>query len=1255
MWTRLIWVSSLALAFGLAGSAGAQIASNPVPADGAEIEDNWAALSWTAAAGAASHDVYFGNNAADVKNGTAGTFAGNVTAPSFLVGFAGSPEPDGLVLGQTYYWRIDEVDADGLTKHTGHVWSFTVAGPTARHPNPIDGGRFVDIEPELSWTPGYGAIMHTVYFGDNAADVEAGTAGTNKGIFMVAQYAPGTLELGTTYYWRIDEFNGFTTHKGVVWSFTTLPDIPIFDTNLIGWWKMDDEGTGTIIDYSGYNNTGTMHGNPQFVPGIDGDAMEFDGDDYVVIDGFKGVTGDGTDTPPFSITAWIRKEGPTGGDGEVVGWGSSGAGNRMEFRFNAGNNRLRIESGGGNIQGDVALTTGEWTHVAVTVEANSTYTSDTGINFYFDGVVSNRANSDPDPIHPTSSFDLIMGQRYNREGTRWFIGALDDVRVYDKVLTAEEVGRAMLGDPRLAWGLTPDDQSETFIEEAATLSWTPGDGAAQHDVYLATSEAAVTAADTTDTTGIYQGRQDANSYSIPDTLDFGQTYYWRIDEVAANGTTVFRGRPSSFTIADFILIDDFESYNAFDNEIWVTWHDGLGFGSANGGPFSAGNGTGSVVGDEATASTTEETTVNSGTQAMPLQYNNNKPGFLSYSEVTMKLDSMRDWTRHGVKALSLSHTGFPKSLSSFEQGPGGKYTLAARSAGNISGASDEFHFAYQQLNGPGEIVAKVEWVQDADDNAQAGLMIRDTLDPDSAHTAILLETNDVAADADLLHRSRPAKGEGSTTTTTVDEIMAPQWLRLQRDIGGMVSAAYSPDGVNWTNLSGQLVTMNTPIFVGLVVASENAGVTCTAEFSNVQITGGGTWMNQDVGIAENDPEPMYVAIANPGRAPAVVYHDDSEAARIDGWAEWNIDLQRFADQGVDLRNVDTISIGLGNRDNPAPGGSGKMFVDDIRLYRPRCMPDHQKSPADLNDDCVVDSLDLQIMAGDWLASDLVVATTAPGPAGLVVHYKFDGNANDSSGNNRHGSSTAKPTYVQGKFGQAIHLDGVDDYIAIGDFIYTDTGYTEATACAWIRTTDGDGQIVTFDRSDNWRLEVGGSYGDGPSWYAGAPGYVGWHVYTSTGQVDTENYTGWPANTGRIDDGKWHHVAGTFNNGTLTIYIDGRPRESYLGGPTFGYGRYTRYGMIGTGSEASYPPPTGRQNGPYLNADLDEVRVYSRALSAAEIANLADETPGDGELYAPVASVANLSDDEAPLSRAVNLRDFAVLADQWLEEQLWPAQ
>jgi hypothetical protein len=67
-----------------------------------------------------------------------------------------------------------------------------------------------------------------------------------------------------------------------------------------------------------------------------------------------------------------------------------------------------------------------------------------------------------------------------------------------------------------------------------------------------------------------------------------------------------------------------------------------------------------------------------------------------------------------------------------------------------------------------------------------------------------------------------------------------------------------------------------------------------------------------------------------------VVHDDPAAAQIDVWTEWVIPLQAFEDQGIVLTNVDSIAIGLGTQGNTAiPGGSGKMYFDDIRLYRPR--------------------------------------------------------------------------------------------------------------------------------------------------------------------------------------------------------------------------------------------------------------------------------------------------------------------------------
>jgi len=66
----------------------------------------------------------------------------------------------------------------------------------------------------------------------------------------------------------------------------------------------------------------------------------------------------------------------------------------------------------------------------------------------------------------------------------------------------------------------------------------------------------------------------------------------------------------------------------------------------------------------------------------------------------------------------------------------------------------------------------------------------------------------------------------------------------------------------------------------------------------------------------------------------VVNHDNPDAAQKTSWTQWNIDLQAFADQGVNLANVNTIALGLGNRSNPVAGGSGIMYFDDIRLYPP---------------------------------------------------------------------------------------------------------------------------------------------------------------------------------------------------------------------------------------------------------------------------------------------------------------------------------
>jgi len=114
---------------------------------------------------------------------------------------------------------IDEVnDTEPNSPWKGDVWSFSIPPKTAYFPVPADGAQSVFPEPVLEWTGGFGSKLHYVYFGDNFDDVNNATGGLPQGTLG---YTPGTLKMAKTYYWRVDEFDIFATHKGDVWSFTT--------------------------------------------------------------------------------------------------------------------------------------------------------------------------------------------------------------------------------------------------------------------------------------------------------------------------------------------------------------------------------------------------------------------------------------------------------------------------------------------------------------------------------------------------------------------------------------------------------------------------------------------------------------------------------------------------------------------------------------------------------------------------------------------------------------------------------------------------------------------------------------------------------------------------------------------------------------------------------------------------------------------------------------------------------------------------
>jgi hypothetical protein len=459
-------------------------------------------------------------------------------------------------------------------------------------------------------------------------------------------------------------------------------------------------------------------------------------------------------------------------------------------------------------------------------------------------------------------------------------------------------------------------------------------------VYFGTDTDAVEDADTS-TAGIYRGRQSATSYNPPEGVEWGGgPYYWRIDEYNTD-ETVNTGRVWSFTVADFLSIDDFEGYDAGDNQIWYAWNDGLGYGAEGSPPYSPGNGTGAEVGDGITSSYTEESIVHGGAQSMPYWYNNNKADKFNYSEAELTLTAQRDWTEEGVTELSLWIRGYPGSVGSFTEGPVGTYTMTASGADiwAVNGVeADEFHYAYKMLSGAGSIVARIESIENTNAWAKAGVMIRETLDPDSAHAfACITPANGVAS------QGRYNTG-GASFNMNQGGITAPHWVKLERDISGNFTVSHSANGSVWQSVQGatpQNIPMSTNVYIGLALTAHDAALTCEAKFSNVTMTGtvGPQWTNQDIGILSNDAEPLYVAVSNNAGTPAVVVHDDPAAAQIYTWTEWIIPLQAFEDQGIVLTNVDRIAIGLGTRDNTTiPGGLGKMFFDDISLYRLRTAP-----------------------------------------------------------------------------------------------------------------------------------------------------------------------------------------------------------------------------------------------------------------------------------------------------------------------------
>ncbi|MGB2862449.1 MAG: LamG-like jellyroll fold domain-containing protein, partial [Sedimentisphaerales bacterium] len=247
----------------------------------------------------------------------------------------------------------------------------------------------------------------------------------------------------------------------------------------------------------------------------------------------------------MTAMAWI-KTSSLNSTGIIAGLGyawrlSGGSGGNVAFQVNG-------TSPVSAAVGTIPVDDGTWHHVAGAYDG-------TEYKLYIDGRTNVSVASSGVLDGGATAYYGTIGAHYKRSDPapkQYFNGLIDDVRIYNRVLSEEEILGITGFSGVKAVEPSPPDGRQLDVVDDVVLSWKPGVEADKHDVYFGDSLDGVTAADTiTDPRSVYKGRQDPNQYAVGETLGFGKTYYWRIDEVESGGITVHKGNVWQFTAEPF--------------------------------------------------------------------------------------------------------------------------------------------------------------------------------------------------------------------------------------------------------------------------------------------------------------------------------------------------------------------------------------------------------------------------------------------------------------------------------------------------------------------------------------------------------------------------------------------------------------------------------------------------------------------------------------------------------------------------------
>ncbi|HEC03559.1 MAG TPA: LamG domain-containing protein [Phycisphaerales bacterium] len=680
--------------------------------------------------------------------------------------------------------------------------------------------------------------------------------------------------------------------------------------DLVAHWRLDEGSGNTVYDSGTSGNNGTFEGNPRWVAGYYGGAVEFDGVD----DNIDCGNDDSLDiTAEITLSAWINMaQRPAVDAWYTIPWKE----NAYSMYLYGVDNTLTtlcadfwLDTGRADIWDgpDTDVPPNEWTYIAVTFNG-------TDFEFYVNGELDHTANQ-PGTIE-IGEINFLFTQAGSN-----FAGLIDDVRLYDHALTLEEILAAMEGGEEYPYALSPAPKDGALYPDTwANLSWRAGDYAASHDVYLGDNFEDVDAG----AEGTFQGNQAATSLTIgfpgfpyPDGLVPGTTYYWRIDEINdAEPNSPWKGNVWSFLVPPRTAYspDPPDGAEFVDLDATFTWTGG----------FRAKLHTAYI------GNSFDE--VSNAAGGAPLASNSFSPGPLEPEKVYYwRIDESDPPFTYKGDVWSFTTPGAVGNPQPANGAVDVQMIETLSWTAADSATSHELYFG-----------ADADAVRNATTTSPEYIGPR-ALGAESYDPGGLAWDSSYAWRVDEVYPDGTVKGLVWTFATadfilvddfeSYNDIDPPDpnsntiyssWIDgYEIPTNGAITSEEMPPYAEQTMVHGGAQSMKYLYDTNLIICESTLKLVYPKDWTAEAVTKLILWFRGNSG---NAADRMYVAL----NETAVVYHDDASATQLSGWNEWVIDLAAF---GVDLANVNTITIGIGTKDSLAAGGTGTMYFDDIRLYR----------------------------------------------------------------------------------------------------------------------------------------------------------------------------------------------------------------------------------------------------------------------------------------------------------------------------------